>query len=69
MKAIAILLSFLILYSNEQITAQNFYGISIKSDAKIKGFMEKHQSIAQGNEERLFFEGYKSDADWKNYKK
>ena len=54
MKAIAILLFFFVLYSNEQIPAQNFYGISIKSDAKIKGFMEKHQSIAQGNEERCF---------------
>ena len=69
MKAIAILLFFFVLYSNEQIPAQTFYGISIKSDAKIKGFMEKYQSIAKGNEERLFFEGYKSDANWKNYNK
>ena len=69
MKAIAILLFFFVLYSNEQIPAQTFYVISNKSDAKIKGFMEKHQSIAKGNEERLFFEGYKSDANCENYNK
>jgi|MesohylFT_1024984.scaffolds.fasta_scaffold441609_1 hypothetical protein len=69
MKAIAILLFFFVLYSNEQIPAQTFYGISNKSDAKIKGLMEKYQSIANGNKERLFFEGYKSELNWKIYNK
>jgi hypothetical protein len=31
--------------------------------------MEKYQSIANGNKERLFFEGYKSDLNWKIYNK
>lgn len=60
MKVVNLLFLFFLFLSSNPYSAQTFYSVNYKSDAKIKVFIAKYKSDAKFP---IFFFDYKSDAD------
>jgi len=66
MKIPVLYLLLFILYPTCTLTAQTFYSVNYKSDAKVKVFVANYKSDA---DLVIFFADYKSDAGWRNQSK